>query len=986
MPDSIKIRGARQNNLKGIDIDIPKRTLTVITGLSGTGKSSLVFDTIFAEGQRRYMESLSTYAKQFLEKLERPDYDVIEGISPTIAIEQKNPVKTARSTVGTATEIYDYMRLLWARVGDTCCSGCGRLIVPDTVSEVASEVLEWGEGAQVLVTFPVRVSGELTWEALSESLMAQGFVRVIMDGKVLRLDSGEAVELGEGARLAVVVDRLTLGAGMRSRLVDSLETGMSEGEGELIVRVLTAGQIAEGTFQEPAGAAGKQHAEKMTGKGWSSAPGYCEKNFTEKYRCPDCSLEYTKPTPLLFSFNNPYGACPACRGFGNRLVYDEGLIVPNTHLTLEDGAVDPWTKPMYEPWWDELLEDCAREGIPRDVPFEKLTSAQRKKVLYGGGKLEGVIPFLEDRERKKYKKHVRFFLRRYQSLMDCKECRGGRLRKEALNVKVSGKTVVEVSSMTIDGAREFFAGLDFTPQKKVVSKLILKEIASRLDYLHDVGVGYLTLNRLTRTLSGGEAQRINLASALGNQLIDAVYVLDEPTIGLHPRDTARLVGIMEKLRDQGNSLLVVEHDREVMEAADHLIELGPEPGERGGRVIYQGEREGLRVAETPTGRYLAGGDESVTRERRERLPDHSIILRGARLHNLKEIDVEFPLGLLVAVTGVSGAGKSTLIHDVLYRGLEEIVTYGAVRENPGYDSIEGADRIARVALVDQSPIGKTPRSNPVSYVQAFGPIREIFADTPLARKRRYGPGRFSFNVKGGRCEHCQGEGFQKIEMHFMADVYVKCEECKGTRYKKETREITFRGKNITQVLDMTVEEAIRFFEKEEEVGRRLWYLFSVGLGYLRLGQPATTLSGGEAQRIKIARELSRITHDARRVWTASRHGRGRIPLLMRESDFPARGTLYILDEPTTGLHYQDVRKLLAVLGRLIDAGNTVLIIEHNIEVIKSADWVIDLGPEGGESGGRVVACGTPEQIARAKGSHTGKWLARIMGKKVSALS
>lgn len=978
MSDFIKIRGARQNNLKGIDLDIPKRTLTVVTGLSGTGKSSLVFDTIFAEGQRRYMESLSTYAKQFLEKLERPEYDVIEGISPTIAIEQKNPVKTARSTVGTATEVYDYMRLLWARVGDTYCSGCARLIMPDTMSEVAGEVLEWGEGAQVLVTFPVRVSRELTWTALAASLMAQGFMRVIVDGSILRLDSGEGMRLGEGAKLSVVVDRLTVGTGMRSRLVDSLETAMSEGEGELVVRIVGGNAGGDEAPPESAPALFTQRQEKMKKRGWSAGSGYSEKHFTEKYRCPDCSLEYPKPTPLLFSFNNPYGACPACRGFGNRLVYDEKLIVPNPHLSLEDGAVDPWTKPMYESWWDQLLEDCVREGIPRDVPFGKLTGAQKKKVIYGGGRLEGVIPFLEDRERKKYKKHVRFFLRRYQSLKDCTECRGGRLRREALDVRLSGRTIVDVSGMTIEEARDFFASLDFSLQKKKVSALILREIASRLDYLHDVGVGYLTLNRLTRTLSGGEAQRINLASALGNRLIDAVYVLDEPTIGLHPRDTARLVRIMEKLRDQGNTLLVVEHDREVMEAADYLIELGPEPGERGGRVIYQGSLQGIRLAETPTGKYLCGRAEMPVRERRPRQEGHSIIVRGARLHNLKGIDAEFPLGLMVAVTGVSGAGKSTLVHDVLYKGLEEMVSYGVRREHPEYDSIEGADRIARVALVDQSPIGKSPRSNPVSYVQAFAPIREVFADTPLARKRRYWPGRFSFNVKGGRCEHCQGEGFQKIEMHFMADVYVRCEECKGSRFKKETLEVTYRGKNIAQVLDLTVEEAIRFFEKEEEVERRLWYLFSVGLGYLRLGQPATTLSGGEAQRIKIARELSRITQDARKVWASARHGRARIPLLMREREHRPRGTLYILDEPTTGLHYQDIRKLLSVLGRLVDAGNTVLVIEHNLEVVKSADWVIDLGPEGGEMGGRVVACGTPEKIMKTKGSHTGRWLARVI--------
>ena len=953
--DFIKLRGVRQNNLKGINLDIPKRTLTVITGLSGTGKSSLAFDTLFAEGQRRYMESLSTYAKQFLERLERPDYDVIEGISPTIAIEQKNQVKTARSTVGTTTEIYDYIRLLYARVGDTVCPGCGKTIVPDTVSRIAEEILALGDGTRLLVTFPVRKSGELTWNTLSESLMAQGFMRVIVDGEVLRIDSNDEISLDRTSVLLVVVDRLTVGSRMRSRLVGSLETAMSEGEGDGVVRILTG------------------------------EDSYTDKLFTEKYRCPDCSVEFMQPTPLLFSFNNPYGACPGCKGFGNKLVYDEALIVPNSQLTLEEGAVDPWTKPMYEWWWDDLLEDCVKEGVPVDVPYRKLSDRNRKKILYGDRTIDGVIPFLEDRERKKYKKHVRFFLRRYQSFVDCPDCGRGRLRQEALSVKVGGRTIVEVSGKTIDEARRFFDDLDFSPYKQQISTLILKEIRSRLDFLHNVGVGYLTINRLTRTLSGGEAQRINLASALGNQLKGAIYVLDEPTIGLHPRDTDRLISIMTKLRDHGNTLLVVEHDREVIAAADHIVELGPEAGERGGEIVYEGDYEGLCHSGTHTGKALGGppadsfaGEEGVTapKKRRPVRKGYSITLKGARLHNLKDIDVEFPLGLMVVVTGVSGAGKSTLVHDILCGVLQELTAFGVERKKDYLDSIEGVDYISRVVLVDQSPIGKSPRSNPVSYVQALGAIREVFARMPLARKRRYKPGRFSFNVKGGRCEECKGEGSQKVEMHFMADVYVRCEKCAGTRFRKDTLEVAYKGKNIAGVLDMNVDEAIRFFEKEEEVGRRLWYLSAVGLGYLKLGQSATTLSGGEAQRVKIARELSRIPRQAKGKREKPRVKETRIPVLMEETARIPRGALYVLDEPTTGLHSRDVRKLLHVLRRLVDSGNTVLVIEHNLDIVHNADWIIDLGPEGGEEGGTVVATGTPEQVAKTPGSHTGHWLAK----------
>ncbi|MFQ6104750.1 MAG: excinuclease ABC subunit UvrA [Candidatus Glassbacteria bacterium] len=978
MPDFIRIRGAKQNNLKGIDLDIPKRTLTVITGLSGSGKSSLVFDTIFAEGQRRYMESLSTYAKQFLERLERPDYETMEGISPTIAIEQKNPVKTARSTVGTTTEIYDYMRLLYARVGDTFCPGCSRIVQPDTVSKVSDEVLALGDGTRILVTFPVRISSELTWDTLSESLISQGFVRIVVDGRILRVDTDEKIKLGKRKSILVVVDRITVSPRIRTRLVDSLETAMSEGEGEMVIRVITEMRVGGGDAGQTGDTGEGLPVDMLVSRGWSRGRGFFEKGYTEKYRCPDCGMEFTKPTPLLFSFNNPFGACPACRGFGNRLVYDRDLIVPNPQLTLEEGAIDPWTKPIYEWWWDDLLEECESEGIPTDVPFSELRREDQEKILYGDGSIDGVIPFLEGRERKKYKKHVRFFLRRYQSLRDCSECGGGRLRRDALNVRIAGKTIVDVNRMTIDEARLFFGGIDFTSQKRKVSRLILREVRSRLDFLHNVGVGYLTLDRLTRTLSGGEAQRINLASALGNQLIDAVYILDEPTIGLHPRDTGRLIRIMTKLRDQGNTLLVVEHDRDMMESADHIIELGPEAGEHGGEVIYQGGIEDLKVSDTPTGRYLAGKESIEQKKRRKRHPGYSIRMQGVKLHNLKDIDVEFPLGLLVLVTGVSGAGKSTLIHDVLYRTLEEVIAYGIEKKRDYCKSIEGVENISRVVLVDQSPIGKTPRSNPVSYVQALGPIREVFAKTALSRRRRYKPGRFSFNVKGGRCEECKGEGFQKIEMHFMADVYVRCEECGGSRFRKETLEVTHKGKNIAEVLSMTVDEAIRFFEGEAEVARRLWYLSAVGLGYLRLGQSATTLSGGEAQRVKIARELSRVPQRAKDMRAKISYEKCHIPVLIEETNPLPRGTLYIMDEPTTGLHYQDIRKLLTVLGRLVDSGNTVLVIEHNIEVVKSADWIIDLGPEGGDQGGRVVAVGTPEQISRARGSHTGRWLAKAL--------
>ncbi len=933
MKDRIIIRNARQHNLKGIDLELPRRALVVITGPSGSGKSSLAFDTLYAEGQRRYVESLSTYAKQFLERMEKPAVDVIEGISPAVAIEQKNPTKTSRSTVGTATEVYDYMRLLWARVGETHCPACDRRVKPDTVQSATDEVLELPEGARIVVAFPLPRSARLAHERVVENLRALGFMRVMVAGELLDLDAPDAVtpdglghDLAGADEVLVVVDRLVVGQEIRERLADSLGTAFVEGDGEVVVIVRDGPRLS----------------------------------FTERFRCPDHpEVRFLEPTPRLFSFNNPYGSCPTCTGFGATLEYDPELIVPNPSRSLREGAVVPWEMPRYRKYRGRLLDFAASRKVPTDRPWSELPEEFRAAVLEGTRGFQGVIPFLRSREEKRYKQYIRVFLRRFQSAQPCRSCGGARLRPEALYVRVDGLDIAQAAELPIERLREWMAGVGekLGEQERAIAAPILRELNARLRFLDDVGLGYLTLSRQTRTLSGGEAQRISLANALGSSLVDSLYVLDEPTVGLHARDTDRLLGLLRQLRDAGNTVLVVEHDTAAIRAADHVVELGPGSGERGGTVVYEGPAAGLESADTVTGRYLSGALGSGRPPNRRRPVDgFRLRLVGARMHNLRGVDIEIPLGTLTVVTGVSGSGKSTLVHDVLFRALERELGNGETTatqhlgEVPGhYDRLEGTAHLDAVALIDQSPIGRTPRSNPITYIKAFDYVRELFARQPLAKQRKYTAGHFSFNVKGGRCEACQGAGVVQVEMVFLADVLVPCEVCGGQRYKPETLEVTYKGMNIREVLDLTVDEAIRFFIKEDRLGQALWQLQQVGLGYLRLGQPAPTLSGGEAQRLKIAREL---------IEAGKRRGR----------------RLYIMDEPSTGLSGDDVRKLLVVLNRLVEAGHTVVVIEHNLDVIEAADWIIDVGPEAGDRGGRIVAMGPPERIAAAPESHTGRYL------------
>ena len=972
MKDRITVRNARQHNLKGFDVEIPHRRLVVVTGPSGSGKSSLAFDTIYAEGQRRYVESLSTYAKQFLERMEKPAVDSVEGIAPAVAIEQKNPTKTSRSTVGTATEVHDYLRLLWARAGRTHCPECGDEVRPDTVQSATDAVLALPEGARIIVGFPLPLSARAGHRIVVENLREMGFVRVVAGDETVTLDEPGAEDpavlghdLAKESRVLVVVDRLKVDPAGRERLADSMGTAFAEGEGEAVVV--------------------SYHGDEPR-----------QLRFSERFRCEaHPEIQFLDPTPRLFSFNNPYGSCQTCTGFGAVLEYDESLIVPAPDRTIREGAIDPWEVKRYRrKYRTRLFEFAKQRAVDLDTPWKDLPDRFRRHVIAGvrrkgaGRSFQGVIPFLRSRERKRYKAYIRVFLRKYQLARTCPDCDGARLRPEALWIRVGGRHIGEVSAMTIGEAHGWFNGLlatrgtdGFRESEAALAGPILREIESRLSFLDDVGLGYLALDRQVRTLSGGEAQRISLANSLGSSLVDTLYVLDEPTIGLHPRDNDRLIALLEKLRDAGNSVLVVEHDPDVIRRADHVIELGPGSGEKGGRVVFEGtvdalvasghapDRDGGAGASsddhdspdagpgpTSTARYLAGALEPP-RSRQRSVDGARLELRGARLHNLDGVDVDLPLNTLSVVTGVSGSGKSTLVHSVLYRALErELEGAHSAKEHLGeavgtYGSLEGVGYLDAVVLVDQSPIGRTPRSNPATYTKAFDEVRRVFAEQPLARERKYKPGRFSFNTKGGRCEACKGDGVVQVEMVFMADVYVPCDRCGGARYAPETLEVKVKGLSIRDVLDLTIDEAIKFFIREDRLGRMLWQLQQVGLGYLRLGQAAPTLSGGEAQRMKIARELS---------------GAGK-----------KRGKrLYILDEPTTGLSGPEVHKLLDVLQKLVDAGHTVLVIEHNLDVIRAADWVIDMGPEAGAGGGRVVAAGRPAAVAAVAGSHTGAYLRR----------
>ncbi|HXH07094.1 MAG TPA: excinuclease ABC subunit UvrA [Vicinamibacterales bacterium] len=948
---AIVIRGARTHNLKNVDLSIPARRLVVMTGVSGSGKSSLAFDTIYAEGQRRYVESLSAYARQFLERMEKPDVDRIDGICPAIAIRQKNSVRNPRSTVGTTTEIHDYLRLLYARVGRTYCRGCGREVERETAEVVARRLAALPEGTRLLLGFEMPVVGlavappadhegtaaepdeaengpaaaELPVEAITATLDAlrrKGFGRVLVGDRAVGLDDVDPAELRRHPVLAVIVDRLRIEGDVLSRLTGSIETAYLEGGGAAFA--IEAGD---------GGRAGTIH------------------RFSERFECRACGIAYEEPQPRLFSFNNPFGACPTCHGFGNIIELDLGLVVPDPSKSINQGAIEPWSKPHYRAQLTELKRAARAAGVRLDVPWAELTEEERRFVIDGDGEYEGIRGFFRWLERKKYKVHVRVFLSRYRGYLTCPECRGTRLRREARDVRVGGRTIDEVCALTIREADAFFAGLQLGEKDAAIAGRILLEIRRRLGFLRDVGLDYLTLDRLSSTLSGGEAQRISLATSLGSALVDTLYVLDEPSIGLHPRDNERLIAILRQLRDQGNTVLVVEHDADMIRVADQVVDLGLGAGEQGGRIVYAGPFEGLlQEPRSLTAKYLRGELAIPLPAARRRPSAQRIRVLGAAEHNLKHIDVEFPLGLLTCVTGVSGSGKSTLVHDILYAGLKRLKGDWDRRVG-AHRRIEGAELVGDVVLVDQAPIGRTPRSNPVTYLKAFDPIRELFAATKDARARGLTASHFSFNVPGGRCEACEGEGEVRVEMQFLADVFVPCEQCDGKRFKPQVLEVRYRGRNIDQVLDLTVREALAFFAQSPKVIRRLQVLDEIGLGYLRLGQPATTLSGGEAQRIKIAAHLGSTTGDR---------------------------VLYILDEPTTGLHFDDIAKLLAAFRKLLQAGHTLVVIEHNLDVIKTADWVIDLGPEGGDDGGRIVAQGPPEQIAQVEASHTGRHLRRVL--------
>jgi excinuclease ABC subunit A len=941
--DAICVRGARVHNLKNIDFVIPHNAITVVTGVSGSGKSSLAFDTIYAEGQRRYIESLSSYARQFLERIEKPDVDEVTGIAPAIAIKQKNATRNPRSTVATATEIYDYLRLLFARVGRTYCTKCGEEVRKDTVDEIASRVLARPAGQRFYVLYPLRFgstqidstqykrrarpakpSGEMIKLALSE-LQKRGFNRLYQNGTVYEFSSPETLLDADFSKPTyVLVDRLAIAPETRARLVDSIEICYREGHGEAILEFLPMTPGAQ--------------PERLV--------------LNERFECKKCGIAYQNPEPQLFSFNSPSGACPRCQGFGNTLDFDIDLVIPDKSKSLNEGAIEPWTKPRYRGLQMELRKFARAKNLPLDVPYYQLSSQQKEMVTEGDAstRFPGIKGFFLWLERKRYKMHVRVFLSRYRGYALCPDCRGTRLRVEARAVRIEGKPITEVCQLTVIEARSFFGALQLSAEQAEIAQKILDELHQRLRYLDEVGLEYLTLDRLTSTLSGGEAQRIQLATSLGSHLVGALYVLDEPSIGLHPRDTRRLIEILRTLRDQGNTILVVEHDPETIAAADHVLDLGPGAGEHGGKIVFAGPRSELNGnMKSLTARYLNGELRIPVPSLRRKPKGKFLKLAGARVHNLKSIELMIPLGMMVAITGVSGSGKSTLVYDVIFKALEAQRTGGNIKTL--CDRLDGSAQIKEMVLVDQSPIGRTPRSNPATYMKAFDAIREVLASTPEAEKRGYSAGHFSFNIPGGRCEACQGDGTVTVEMQFLADVELVCEECRGTRFKSGVLEVRYREKNVHEILQLTVREALAFFSAVPKVVAKLKILDEVGLGYLRLGQSATTLSGGEAQRLKLA---SHLTH--------------------QENE----GVLYILDEPTTGLHFDDIQKLLAAFRKLLDGGASLLVIEHNVDVIKSADWVIDLGPEGGERGGQVVATGTPEQVARNSQSFTGKFLARAM--------
>jgi excinuclease ABC subunit A len=962
--ESIIVRGAKVHNLKNITVEIPLNALTVVTGVSGSGKSSLAFDTLYAEGQRRYIASLSAYARQFLERIDRPDVEDIEGICPALAIRQKNYSRNPRSTVGTVTEINDYLRLLFARIGITYCHVCGRVVEKDTPESIANFIMSLPQGQRLYLCMRLTLDSEVQKPSESTGrspkkssarlrpedrlavilpgLQQQGFVRLLIDDQLVDLSQAvDALRNSSSKEAHVVVDRLVVQNDIRKRLVDSIEACSRDSEGHIEIILLSENPAEMEQLLE------SKHPDIR----WIHHPAGTLVKFSEAFECQLCHVSYQEPEPRLFSFNNPFGACPECQGFGNTLTIDLDLVIPDKSKSLAEGAVDPWAKPRFRKIQSRLLQFAENENISIHTPWDELQESARDKIINGHGRFPGILGFFNYLEQKKYKMYVRIFISRYRGHATCLKCHGDRLRQEARDVQVGGKSITEITRMTIAQAAVFFSGLNLSAQQISIADRILSEIRHRLDLLVRVGLDYIALDRLSSSLSGGESQRIQLAASLGSTLVGALYVLDEPSIGLHPRDSQRLIEILKSLKALGNTVLVVEHDPEIMRSADYIVDLGPRAGENGGEVVFQGSYDSLLQDSTSlTSRYLKGELRIPIPLFRRKKSSKSIHLTNACMHNLKHINVQIPLRMLVCITGVSGSGKSTLVHDVLYAAIKK--AKGELKESPaGYETLRGAELISDVILVDQSPIGRTPRSNPATYTKAFDDIRKIFAETRDAYGRGFGPGHFSFNLEAGRCPTCQGNGTVTVEMQFLADVELTCEDCKGKRFKSSVLEVRYKSKTIADVLDLTVHEALDFFAGKATLIRKLRVLEEIGLGYLRLGQSATSLSGGEAQRIKLASFISQST---------------------------AKNTLYVFDEPTTGLHFDDIRKLLAAFDKLISSGNSLLVIEHNLDVIKTADWVMDLGPEGGDAGGQVVFEGTPEDLAKCEASHTGRLLRRYL--------
>ncbi|MCE8425395.1 MAG: excinuclease ABC subunit UvrA [Candidatus Methanoperedens sp.] len=936
--DKIIIKGARVHNLKNIDLELPRNKLIVITGLSGSGKSSLAFDTLYAEGQRRYVESLSAYARQFLDQMDKPDVEYIEGLSPAISIEQKSTSKNPRSTVGTVTEIYDYLRLLYARIGRQHCPDCGSEIAPQTVEQIVERLMALPEGTKLHVLAPLARQKKGEYKHMFEELMSGGFARVRIDRKMYELSEEIVLNKQQKHDIDVVIDRLIIKTGIEERLVDSIATALRQGKGIVVVEI----------------------------------PDGKELLFSEHSACTRCGISFEQLEPNMFSFNSPRGACPSCQGLGSTMEFDPDMIIPDRTRSIKEGALEPWG---YEHgYYRQMLQSVAKHyDFSLDTPFCKLSPEHIQVILHGGTEqvhfryvprerdglwehwntFEGIIPHLARKYREAQSEEAREKIQQYMAIKPCLECKGKRLKPSSLAVTVADKNIIDATCLSVKKALEFLEGLHFTEKEGIISRPIMKELRARLGFLMDVGLEYLTLDRAAGTLSGGESQRIRLATQIGSSLVGVLYILDEPSIGLHQRDNSRLIHMLTQLRDLGNTVIVVEHDEEMIRSADFIVDMGPGTGVHGGEIVVTGTQEDIVKCENSlTGKYLSH-EKTIAIPPKRRKPRGKITIVGAGENNLKQIDVTIPLGVMTCVTGVSGSGKSTLINDILYKALAQ--KFYHAREKPGkHRGIFGLENIDKIIIIDQSPIGRTPRSNPATYTGLFTPIRDIFAQLPYAKARGYMPGRFSFNVKGGRCEACKGDGIITIEMHFLPDVYVPCEVCHGKRFNSETLEINYKGKNIAQVLDMTVEEALSFFENIPKIKRQLQTLFDVGLGYIRLGQPATTLSGGEAQRIKLSSELGKRSTGK---------------------------TLYILDEPTTGLHFADIQKLIDMLLLLVDAGNSVVVIEHNLDVIKVADHIIDLGPEGGDNGGRIIAEGTPEKVAKIEGSYTGIYLKKVLNQK-----